>query len=210
MENTHSLKKNKIALTIALAGLLTLPFFLFYLDTAISLSVKHFRQTNPFDNLIRHIDSVIMFASNGATLLATGVLLYLFGRPARKKLYEAGKSLTIGLIVITVLVQTLKHLIGRARPGITDNLMFIGPTLKTGYDSFPSGHTTAAFAFAFILSQYYPRYKLLLYTFAVIAALDRINVHFHFPSDAIAGAIVGIFVSKAVLNRIQAKQGPIL
>lgn len=207
MENMHSLKKNKTALILTLALLLTLPFFPFYLDTVVILFVKHFRQTNPFDNIIRHIDSVIGLVSNGATLLAIAILLYLLGRPAREKLYDAGKSLTIGLIVISVLVQALKHLIGRARPGITDSLVVIGPTLKVGYDSFPSGHTISAFAFAYILSQYYPRYKILLFTFAVIAALDRINVLFHFPSDVITGAIIGIFVSQAVLARIKAKQG---
>lgn len=206
MVSTQSLKKNKRALILTLAIVLTLPFFLFYLDTVISLLVKHFRQTNPFDNLIRHIDSVIGFASNGATLLAVGVLLYFFGRPAKGKLFDAGKALVLGLLSITVVVQALKHLIGRARPGITDSLLVIGPTLRPGYDSFPSGHTTAAFAFAFMLSQYYPRYRIFFYAFAVIAALDRINVHFHFPSDVIAGAILGIFVSKAVLTRIRAKQ----
>lgn len=108
----------------------------------------------------------------------------------------------IGFISSGILVQVLKHLIGRARPRITEDLLFVGPSLKGGYDSFPSGHTTVAFCLAYILSQHFPKHRFLFYIFGFMVGFERVEDLSHFSSDVLAGAIVGIIVGRLLSVRI--------
>lgn len=170
-----------------------------YLDKSVLFWIKHFYAGNLDALRLDHaIRLPLKFLSHGVTLFAFSAGLYLFCGSFNRTLSDAGKSLLIGLISSGVAVQILKHLFGRARPSVTFDTVFIGPSVKYGYDSFPSGHTTMAFCFAFILSEYFPRYRSAFYLFAVIVGLYRIDGLSHFPSDVMAGALLGIIVGKIV------------
>ncbi len=190
------LKENKKLFYIAFI----LPVFFFYLDNAFIFWVKDFQKDQPHINLLlEFLDPFINFISNGLTLMMTACLLFIIGKFFHKRLYNVGKSLIVGFLSAGIVVQIMKHLIGRARPRLTDKPIFVGPTLRSGYDSFPSGHTTVAFCFAYILSQYFPRYRVIFYTFAVIIGFERMEDFAHFPSDVLAGAVVGLIVGKLML-----------
>jgi len=153
--------------------------------------------------LLYHIfDPLIQFITNGGTPIAAAFVLSMLGRYLqRNRFRKLGSSLFWGLISAGIAVHILKHLIGRARPRITYDLAFIGPTWKRGYDSFPSGHTTVVFCLAYILSQYFPKYRLGFYLFAVAGGLGRLVGLSHFPSDVLAGAILGIVVAQLLPNK---------
>jgi membrane-associated phospholipid phosphatase len=57
--------------------------------------------------------------------------------------------------------------------------------------SFPSGHSAAAFALATVLAVSYPRLVWLFWTLAVGCAASRFVQFFHWPSDCLAGAVLG-------------------
>jgi undecaprenyl-diphosphatase len=57
--------------------------------------------------------------------------------------------------------------------------------------SFPSGHTTTAFALAYVLTRYYPRGRPIFLLMAVCAGVGRVVVQAHYPSDVVAGGVVG-------------------
>ncbi len=57
--------------------------------------------------------------------------------------------------------------------------------------SFPSGHTCLAFAFAGILSWYYPRARWIFWTMAVACGFSRYIERMHWVSDCIAGGALG-------------------
>lgn len=181
---------------------LALPLFFLYLDKIIVTFMRNFYQTTALNQLLETVGPFIRFISHGATLIFIIFLLYLSGRFFSQRLYSIGRSALIGFISAGTLVQILKHLIGRARPRLTDNLIFIGPSIKSGFDSFPSGHTAVAFCLAYILSHHFPRYKSLFYLFAVITGLERIEDISHFPSDVLAGAIVGIATAKLLSLKV--------
>jgi undecaprenyl-diphosphatase len=151
--------------------------------------------------MIVSLDPFINFISNGAILIVISLLLYLVGKYINQNLHKIGSSLLISLISSGILTQALKHIIGRARPRITHDLVFIGPSFKSGYDSFPSGHSTSVFCCAFILSEYFPKYKGLFYIFAVLVALERVEDLSHFPSDVVAGTFIGIMTAKIILTK---------
>jgi len=57
--------------------------------------------------------------------------------------------------------------------------------------SFPSGHSTSAFAFAGAIGWFYPQLRWLFWTLAVGCAASRYLEAFHWPSDCVAGAAIG-------------------
>ena len=79
--------------------------------------------------------------------------------------------------------------------------MIIGPSLKGGYDSFPSGHSAVVFCFAFILAKQFPRYKIEFYCIAAIIGVMRVVDLSHFPSDVAAGAVFGVLVGKVLSEK---------
>lgn len=57
--------------------------------------------------------------------------------------------------------------------------------------SFPSGHTATAFALAYVFSRYYPKGRPMFLVIAACSGIGRIVVKAHYPSDVIAGAVLG-------------------
>ncbi len=191
------LKKNRYLVAVAL---LVIPAF--FADKEVVSWVKNFYYTHPgVFHFVGTVDPFVLFISNGGTLIAAAFLLLLAGKYRRREFYLPGKRLFWGLITAGITVQALKHLAGRARPRITFDTVFTGPSLRSGYDSFPSGHATMAFCFAYVLSWHYPKYRAAFYVFAVIVGIDRIQGFHHFPSDVLAGVIVGTLVGEFFTDR---------
>ena len=101
-------------------------------------------------------------------------------------------SLVLGISLATsgLTTATLKGRIGRSRPE--------GPDDRR---SMPSGHTTTAFALAAVLSNRYPQRRAILYGLATAVALSRVYLGRHYPSDVVAGALVGTGVTRLVLSQ---------
>ena len=93
-----------------------------------------------------------------------------------------------------LLELALKATIHRRRPSETAELLS-GDTF-----SFPSGHTLHAFAFATLLSALHPALAPLLWGFAALVGLSRVVLGLHFPSDVMAGALLGITTAGLVLQ----------
>jgi membrane-associated phospholipid phosphatase len=179
-----------------------LPFFFLYLDKTIVLWMRGFYNGLQIHRFLESLDPFINIVGNGATLISGALLLCFAGRFVSQKIYIVGKSLFIGLLSSGIVVQVMKHLIGRARPRVTSDPIFIGPSFKSGYDSFPSGHTALVFCLAYVLSRHFPKYRVVFYMFASLVALDRVEDFAHFPSDILAGAMIGLIVAKILSVKI--------
>ncbi len=202
----HFLRKNKELLAAGLLFILLLAFqdraimvWLKYLDQGRSSSYMLFRKLDPFINFIGH----------GTTLLVAACLLFVIGKKFSAGLSYTGKALLVSFFAAGISVQLLKHLFGRARPRITEGLMIIGPSLKGGYDSFPSGHSAVVFCFAFTLAQQFPRYRITFYCIAAIISVMRVVDLSHFPSDVAAGALVGVIVGKVLSEKLFNHERPV-
>lgn len=97
-------------------------------------------------------------------------------------------------LVAGVLVNLGKSGLGRSRPNTPGPDTFIGPTLDYAYQSFPSGHTTAAFALAVTLAGLYPRWTAPALLYAALVGWSRVALHVHHPSDVLMGAVLGSVV----------------
>lgn len=110
------------------------------------------------------------------------------------KKYRPVGILTLCALLITLILGDgiLKNIIERNRPfvGLKDfNLLIKAPSSY----SFPSGHTSAAFAAASMLSYHFNKYKIVFFTLAVLMAFSRLYLYVHYPSDIAGGIILGLF-----------------
>ena len=98
-------------------------------------------------------------------------------------------AMVLGLLCTNVV---LKHLVGRTRPWI-DVAGLIPLVNEPDPNSFPSGHTCAAFAAGIIWARALPRtwMRVGAVILAVCMGLSRLYVGVHYPSDVLAGAVVG-------------------
>lgn len=106
-----------------------------------------------------------------------------------------GKIAAVGsIILITCSDQFssafLKNLFGRIRPC---NILEDANVLVhcSGSGSFPSSHAVNNFAVAVYFYRLFPKYKWILLPIAGVMALTRPYVGVHYPSDIIAGALIG-------------------
>ena len=117
----------------------------------------------------------------GEFYLGANLALMCFGD---SKMRDSSKlsSVTVATSIATVML--LKCAVGRPRPEDAN---------PPRWDSsFPSGHTAAAFAMAYIYGEQYPRLRIPLYLFATSVGLSRIYLGEHYPSDVLTGAAIGV------------------
>jgi undecaprenyl-diphosphatase len=102
----------------------------------------------------------------------------------------------------------IKRLIGRARPFVAGNDVWAYQTFSwdVRYASFPSGHTTTAFAALVAIGAIFPQARALMWIYAVLIALSRVVITAHHPSDVIGGAIVGAVGAVMVRNWFAARR----
>ena len=130
--------------------------------------------------------------------LGDGVLWYALMLVLPLLYGEIGRHLALQMVVtglVGVMVyKGLKRTLVRERPFISDTRIQLGMGPLDRY-SFPSGHTLHAVSFTILASAYFPELALLLVPFAALVATSRVILGLHYPSDVLAGALLGTLLS---------------
>jgi undecaprenyl-diphosphatase len=133
----------------------------------------------------------------GIVILAILWLLLLTkgGRPGR-----IAALLLIPTIALSDQLNSsfLKFLVDRPRPchELANVHLLVG--CGSGY-SFPSSHAVNNFAAAMVISYFLPRWTWAFFCYASVICFSRIYVGVHYPSDVIAGAMIGLVVGFLVI-----------
>ena len=156
------------------------------IDIDLLKSINLNRNTQ-FDGFLKHV-------SNSAGPVAFGIPVLLFGLSyIQKDPLTRKRALYIGASVLTAVVVTniLKYSVNRPRP--FETYPFIEKVTSGGSPSFPSGHTSDAFSLATAISIAYPKWYVIVpsYAWASTVAYSRMALGVHYPSDVLAGAIIG-------------------
>jgi undecaprenyl-diphosphatase len=93
-----------------------------------------------------------------------------------------------------VLYKVLKHSLGRNRPFIRHKEVSLGAPALDWY-SFPSGHTLHAVAFTVVIGAAFPLLTAALVPFTILVAISRVILGLHYPSDVLAGCLIGSSVA---------------
>lgn len=146
------------------------------------------------------------FGNGGIGWIILSVLLLFF-----PKTRKAGLAMGIALIFCLLIGNvTLKPLVDRARPySYFPEMTLLIPPLSDA--SFPSGHTFASFAASTALFLHHRKSGTAALILAIIIAFSRLYLYVHFPTDVLAGMILGVasgFTAYKITNWYRDKYHP--
>ncbi|HVW93510.1 MAG TPA: phosphatase PAP2 family protein [Devosia sp.] len=134
-----------------------------------------------------------------ALLLALSAGAFFFmrsspSRPAFLELVWLFGFIFVGVGLPSLVSNLTKRIIGRGRPDVFaqfGTLSFHPFAGNFDFESFPSGHTTTAFAAAMVLGFLAPRWFWVGLVYAIAVAASRLVLGAHYPTDVFGGALLG-------------------
>lgn len=150
-------------------------------------------------------DQITDYGKSGWFLWPLGVLFLALAALDQAKLTRISQAVLaavmvrVGFLFLAIgvpglFVAIVKRMIGRARPlatGHIDPFVFAPFIWRADYASLPSGHATTAFSVLVAFGTLWPRGRTVLLLYALAISVSRVMVMAHYPSDVLAGAVVG-------------------
>lgn len=191
---------HKLAIGAAVATAIFLIGMLF-VDAAASNAAKRLPTW-----LVSFFDEITDFGKSGWFLWPLGILFLALAALPHSRLSRmsqgvlAAVMVRVGFLFVAIgapslFVTIVKRMIGRARPalsGVVDPTLFSPFKWTAAYAGMPSGHATTAFAVLAAVGTLWPRARTIVLIYALLIAVSRVVVIAHYPTDVLAGALVGI------------------
>ena len=174
------------------------------------LKAIHNPEPVPSDGFFRFVSDANIYVISGTpvTMAIVGLASHDNEVLRNAAVMAAGTAVSYGIAL------GLKYTVKRDRPFVAYPEDFAD---KTGHDysdsySFPSGHSTTSFATATALTLEYPKWYVIVpsYAYAGTVAYSRMHLGVHYPSDVIAGALIGsgcAWLSHVVNEKLNSKTG---
>jgi membrane-associated phospholipid phosphatase len=109
------------------------------------------------------------------------------------------------VMLAAIACMTLKRVFGRIRPNRENAGKFTGFSWRhdNERESFPSSHSAGGVALTIALINAWPQAAIIFWLLAVIVALLRYLLDAHFPSDVLAGCLLGLVISHAAVTALE-------
>jgi membrane-associated phospholipid phosphatase len=139
----------------------------------------------------------------GESLVVISLAIWAVGFVLKQSVWKAAGWQSLLAHGIAGVVNNLtKHLVGRARPKFMHaGTLELSPVSGSGWDSFPSGHSTASFAVAAVLAVKFPKFRYAIWFLASAIAVSRIVRGSHYLTDVAGGALLGCLIGSLAANR---------
>jgi membrane-associated phospholipid phosphatase len=156
------------------------------------------QQNHVANNYLRNVTHL-----GGGYGVDLSALLAVAGYVSRdERMADAGfEAFESSIAAAGIVTPAIKDVVGRARPIYLLGKHSFHP-LNAGYQSFPSGHTTNAFAIASAIATRYDDSRVvpaIAYGLATSVAVARVHDRVHFASDVIAGGLIGRAIGKSIV-----------
>ena len=152
---------------------------------------------------------ITLFGEAGIFWIALSILFMIFPK-TRKMGLGMGLAMAMGLLICNVI---MKPMIARPRPYDFQMAQFgkmIPLLIEAQHDfSFPSGHTIASFEAAVVLVKNSKKMGIPAMILAVLISFSRMYLYVHYPTDVLAGAVLGItfgILAVSIVNAIDKKR----
>lgn len=161
------------------------------LDDTIIRYVYDYMHTPILDKIMIFITSL---GNIGAIWIALTLLFLLF-----KQTRKLGVLLAFGLILeLFICDGILKNIFQRPRPFTRFEVEMLVPAPRSF--SFPSGHTASSFTAALIILSQDKKIGVFALILATLIGFSRIYLFCHYPSDVLAGIVLGIIITFVTLK----------
>jgi membrane-associated phospholipid phosphatase len=167
-------------------------------------------------DLRRELEALQQYGQAFSSLLIAAVI-WIQDPVRRRRLADWAAA----FILTWLAVFGTKTLIGRPRPKFDDPWRFLGPFgqypvsptagvrhawelwggISSDLWSIPSAHTAYACVMAVFLSALYPRLRWIVWSLAALVGAARILTRAHYPSDVVAGWLIGTTVATLAVSR---------
>jgi len=168
---------------------------IYELDNYILSVIKKYVHNRYLDVIM----PIVTFTGNLGIIWILISIALILDKPYR----VIGNSIILTLIISTIIGEGIvKHMVRRVRPCNRQDYVSLLRFKPISY-SFPSGHTLSSFAAAEMLSLYFTQYRLIFMLLAFLIAVSRLYLYVHYPTDVIAGVIIGVLCSKIIFIILQ-------
>ena len=155
---------------------------------SIDFAILDFIQNTMVNPVLNIIMMIFSYLGEAGAIWIIAAIIMLFFRKTRATGVIMLAAMALGLLVGEL---CMKNIICRSRPFLVNTSVkpFIHAPL--GY-SFPSGHTTTSFAAAMVIAVREKRaWGITAYVLAALIAFSRLYNYVHYPTDVLAGILLG-------------------
>lgn len=163
-------------------------------DNAILDFIQTHMRTGLLDSIVPYLTKL----GDGGIFWIIIAIVFIISKKYRLNGIKLGISLLLCLIIGNI---TLKPLIARIRPFDINTGIELLISRPTDF-SFPSGHTMSSFAAAIIIYNANKKMGIASLILAVLIAFSRLYLYVHFPSDILAGMVIGTAISFTVIKLV--------
>lgn len=203
MEKKFLKKIVLLFLVLGFLGLLIKASFL--LDAPVRTTIVRIEGSNWEHSSGKWIVSCVSRYGDWPELMGLGIIGFFIARKRKSEKWQ--RLFVVAMVASTLagaLVNTMRLTTGRTRPRLSPMVAqgWYGPydkgtwyIGKSEYNSFPSGHTATAIAFAAIIFFGSPGWGILSLLLAVMIAFSRILLGAHHPSDIVTATFIAMVVA---------------
>ena len=152
-----------------------------------------FQQINSLAGKFVCLDSLVIFFAEYLQYLLAGLVILLFW----KKWRAIFLVFTSAILARFGLVELIRFFWLRPRPFVENEVNLL---LEHNEASFPSGPAALFFAISVVVYHYNKKAGIGFFIASFLIAISRVFCGIHWPSDILAGAIIGIFSGWLVLK----------